>query len=137
MRCPDCCKFVSMDCEAEAEFDEPSAEDVITGCAVEVRITNNCADCGTEMKEANFCLELEGAEPGDGEKTPHEKCKGKLALDLVCERSDHSDGAKNPRYARTFYGAEIHAVVTCDKCEIRYEVSAADECQASGMDELV
>ena len=137
MRCPDCCKFVSMDTETEPEFDEPSAEDVIAVCTVDVRITNNCADCGTELKEANFSLELEGAEPGDGEKTPHENCKGELTLDFVCERSDRSDSAKNPRYARTFYGVEVTVEVKCEKCGFKHNAVVSDECQASGMDELV
>jgi len=135
MRCSDCNKFVSMDTEAEPEYEEPEAEEVLSGCAVDVRITNNCADCGTELKEANFCIELEGAEPGDGEKTPHSKCKGDLALDFVITRSDRSDGAG--RYARTFYGVEVEVEVSCNKCGFEHSQKASDECQASAMDELV
>jgi len=53
-RCPDCNKFVSYD---DGDVDVQS-EDVESGeVRVEVRIVKTCAECGTELKEANFDLE--------------------------------------------------------------------------------
>src|SRR5687767_14393235 len=52
MRCPDCNKFVSFDTEADPETNIDVAEDgAITG---DVRIANNCQECGTELKEGTF-----------------------------------------------------------------------------------
>jgi len=56
-RCPDCNKFVSYDDgtepEAEADVDETGH---ITGT---VRIALTCAECGTELREASFDLDVD------------------------------------------------------------------------------
>jgi hypothetical protein len=71
MRCPDCNKFVSNnEADPEVQDDSPALED--GGVSVEVRIVNECADCGTELTEANFeqtvdfDAEVVKAHTGDG-----------------------------------------------------------------------
>ncbi len=61
MRCPDCNKFVSQ---------EPGDVDVVTeDCDggqinVECRITQNCSECGTELKEGTITIEHEVSDEG-------------------------------------------------------------------------
>lgn len=55
MRCPDCSKFVSMETgdpevnSLEAEFSDGSIR-----VSSDVRVTRNCADCGTELKDHTY-----------------------------------------------------------------------------------
>lgn len=128
MRCPDCNKFVSMDAESDPEFDEPTPEQVLEGCSVDVRITNNCAECGTELKEANLSIELPAGEE-------HDEHIDDLELEFSVERTDEGGG----RYKKSYYGVSITAIVTCKAktCAFKHEVTAEDKCQAAAMDELV
>lgn len=61
MRCPDCNKFVSFDTEQDPEESNASI-DAQGHVAINVRIVNSCADCGTELKEAEFVLESDAFE---------------------------------------------------------------------------
>jgi hypothetical protein len=58
MRCPDCNKFVSFDVdgdpEVELEADESTGE--VTGT---VRIVNACQECGAELTEATFDVDVD------------------------------------------------------------------------------
>jgi hypothetical protein len=68
MRCPDCNKFVSYG-EAEVEVSaEELNEDAVSA---EVRVMLPCAECGTELKEANLTAEEDldhACAPEDSEK---------------------------------------------------------------------
>lgn len=56
MRCPDCNKFVSYDESAEPEVNDLQiSEGNVTG---QVRVLLTCAECGTELKEANFDIDV-------------------------------------------------------------------------------
>lgn len=61
MRCPDCNKFVAYD-----DSNEPEADDVdidrdghVSGS---IRVYLTCAECGTDLKEANFDLDVDMSE---------------------------------------------------------------------------
>jgi hypothetical protein len=62
MRCPDCMKFVGLETEVpepdvdlEIEFDEDGASLSLGGI---VRVVRNCAECGQELKGADFDIAL-------------------------------------------------------------------------------
>ncbi len=59
-RCPDCNKFVSLetqDPEIELEIDDDGADSTTATISGSVRVVRQCADCGTEMTEANFDID--------------------------------------------------------------------------------
>lgn len=139
MRCPDCNKFVSLE-EGDAEVNDLAVgED--GNVSVQVRIANCCAECGQELKEANF----------DCEQDHTEECKGhqgeghELAIEEnSSERTSRSGYFKagkwvsaGGRYAKTMYGFSLTYTITCS-CDNKFTVDGTieDEIQASGMDEL-
>lgn len=145
MRCPDCNKFVSFDSETDPEIsDEAVAEDGTV--TANVRIVNNCSECGTELKEATLELDL----PADKEliahiaKCPDAKKPDGLTVDEISgsrtdriQRTDrHGKPIRNPRYMRRYYGADITASVAC-ACGETIQLHGQVETQASGMEELV
>lgn len=106
MRCPDCSKFVSMDSETEPEVDnlEIDAEGHITAS---VRIQNNCADCGTTLKEGSFDVE------SDLDATILEAHKGEgheLSVETSSSERTQEGGG---RYAKSYYGAKLEVTVEC------------------------
>lgn len=128
MRCPDCQKFVGMDADSEPEESgDLNVDPENNSVDVSVRITNNCADCGTELKEAEIALEfaVDGLSAHDGDG--HE-------LEVECEydRTERSEGKGRGR--RTFYGVHATATVTC-KCGWEATAEASEDVQASGMEE--
>lgn len=136
-RCNDCNKFVSYDTETEPEensADEAPDSDGVVNC--EVRISNNCAECGTEMREASFDLSFDfsGAEfdnhkpqEEDEEESEHE-----LEVSIDYERDVRTEGSG--RRLRTFYTVRATAHLSC-KCGWSDSRTAEDEIQASAMDE--
>lgn len=134
MRCPDCTKFVSME-TGDPEVNNVEVDD--SGhVTAEVRIVRNCADCGTELKSADFTLEgdvdAEFADAHSGEGHTLEAEEGDS------EATERSEG--RGRGLRSFYGVELQVNVKCGcKAEEADETSItlADEMQASAMDECV
>lgn len=131
MRCPDCNKFVSYDDSSEPEAELEVDEQTISGT---VRIVLTCQDCDTELKEATFDIDSpwEGGEYHTGDE--HE-----LALNIVStELTSRNTPARSPRYSKTFYGhsTEVEITCSCGKLEGVNE-TLEDDCQASGMEELV
>ncbi len=53
MRCPDCNRFVSQEA-GEPEVDDSTSDMQVS---LSVRIVQNCAECGTELKEATLEIE--------------------------------------------------------------------------------
>jgi len=133
MRCPDCNKFVAFE-EMDPEVDLSVDEDA--NVSAEIRIVNSCAECGTELKEATFDLEQDKAEEcgdhiGEGHSLEIEEEDP--------ERDQKSEGSKNPRYAKTFYGFRVAYVISCgcsEKEPFKCQGELSDYVQASGMDEL-
>jgi hypothetical protein len=129
LRCEQCNKFAAYDTDGEPEISsEEVNEDAQVTC--EVRIVNTCADCSTEMTEANFSFEF----TVDELVTHREKCKkvGDYELDIAGERTDSGGG----RYAKRMYGVDITAKVTCP-CGEEFEATEHQEIAASHMDALV
>lgn len=130
-RCPDCNKFASI------EEEEPEVEsiDINDGqISASVRITNNCAECGTEMTEAQLEIE-DQLESSLLEKHHGNKHEMSIEEDGV-ERDQRTEG--KGRGLRTFYGARITYKVTCS-CSKNdtpiHEGELYDDVQASSMDE--
>lgn len=144
MRCPDCNKFVSNE-EAEPEVD--SVEYVDGSVTASVRIHNDCAECGTELSEATLDLEQDISDEIEKHVCAKREAEQEPEFEVSedgAERTSRSGYYKKGvwvpsggRYAKTFYGAEIQATVTCGHCqETVATVSLADEVQASSMDPL-
>ena len=129
MRCPDCNKFVSFDSDEDPEINdlEVDSDGLITGS---VMIKNNCAECGTELTEAQFDIgeqaKLEGHEVKEG-------CSFEVEENSA-ERDIKTDG--KGRYTRTYYGVRAEFKVSCE-CGFETSVEWEDFCQASSMDQLV
>jgi hypothetical protein len=149
-RCPDCNKFVSFeeeDPEVNLDVDE---EGTVTG---DVTINNNCGECGTALRTANFDVEndvaveafaahvraakekakkkaKEGEKPEEIEHTLEVENNGS-------ERTQRQDGKPGTpsRYRRTFYGFSVAFEVKCSCGNFNYEGTIADDVQGSGMDE--
>lgn len=131
MRCPDCNKFVSNEQgEPELDLSVTQGDDGEAELSGSVRLTLNCADCGSELAEANPDIEEtvqmehnEGCEGGD------------LSVeDESAEAVDRYDAAKNPRYSRHYYGAEITCTIKCS-CGAEVEHTFTVEEQASGFEQ--
>jgi hypothetical protein len=138
MRCPDCSKFVGLDTDGDPEvgLDMDGATGQVTG---EIRIVNACAECGSELTEVNFNVEVDfpaaeahmaanvnaSGEPGGDHELELE--------DAEITRTERSEG--KGRGAKTFYGAEGTLTVKC-KCGFSEDQAWSDECQASYMDQL-
>ena len=119
--CPNCAKMVAL------EFQDPEEESLeldvesrkVTG---QVRIVRQCADCGTDMKEATLDLEVE---------IP--KCCGKGLEDeveLVLNRLEEGGS----RYQKSYFGAEGEIKAKC-KCGQPLAVQWSDKVAASEMEE--
>ncbi len=128
MRCPSCNKFVGYEeVEPEMEFSIDADGHVIGS----VRIVNACQECGEELKEAVFDIDFA---PKIDEK--HKDHAFGVELNDI-ERTCRSEGKR--RGTKTFYGAKVEIVVTCDDCEggpVVASLSWSDDEQASSMDEL-
>ena len=143
MRCPDCNKFVSFE-EQDTEISslELHEDGSISG---EVRLANNCQDCGTELKEG-YC-EIEDSLANIKEVFEH-KCDEEL---LTPEKKamgpgwsmEESDSYRDQRYegkgrgTRTFYIGIVNVELTCDRCDEIVQHELQCELQASAMEELV
>lgn len=127
-RCNDCNKFASLDTDVEPEVQEDTLNED-SGCLsfdVSVRITNNCSDCGAELREAV----LDVSDTFDTE--PEEGMEYTIEVDEL-SRIDRSEG--KGRSVKTFYGFEATVVLSGDGEELERK-SIGDDIQASHMDEL-
>lgn len=133
MRCPDCSKFVSMDTETEPDVREDWNGSKGEG-SVDVRIVNCCAECGNELKEANFEFTIDVS---DLKHDPplSDDVKDNSTLDVDVSRTHRVQGAG--RGAKTFYGVEVSWKVLSSDGDVLAEGTEDDECPASAMDELL
>ncbi len=137
-RCPDCNKFVGYD-QAEPEMDiQVDVEKDADGHPCEAHVTGivrlvlNCADCGSELAEANLDVDHDVAilHIGDGE---HEA----QIVDESADSTDRYDGKPGTpsRYRRHYYGADITGEIKCS-CGAASKLECAVEEQASGFEQL-
>lgn len=133
MRCPDCSKFVSYDDSGDPEVDVTIDEDGnISGT---VRIILTCAECGTELKAADFDVseKFEGWEGHVGDKHDLSVETGSSSI------SQRRDNPGRPaRYQRQYYGHETSLEIHCScQADTVDTVEFADDTMASGMEECV
>lgn len=150
MRCPDCNKFVPFDSESDPEIDLDISDRVVTGS---VRITNNCEDCGQELKEATFDVDEDfndviedhwkahgwkggKAKPPEGHREFDVSDDGGSRTDEYQTTDRNGKKIKNYRYMKHLYGATVTIAVTCE-CGETFEREWSDNIPGSGMDELV
>lgn len=110
MRCPDCSKFVSFDTDTEPEVDATEVDDE-GHVTFDARIVNNCAECGTELTEYTFNVEVdltdavgahqtealdEAAQVADqakvdGKPAPEAEKHNDLKVEVECDRNDRRE----------------------------------------------
>ena len=126
MRCESCNKFVAQDAGDIEVGDEQVLDGQFT-CTV--RITQCCAECGTELKEANFDVEAEVPELKDCTGDGHEVEPNTEGID------NDSSSVGSGRYRQTFYGFKGEVTFACS-CGKTAKVDVQDAVAASAMDEL-
>jgi hypothetical protein len=140
MRCPDCNKFVSFD-EGEPEV-ESIEVDESGNVRAEVRIVNNCSECGQELKDGRFEFDADHSEEcKEHQGTGHELSIEETSSDRTGRSGYFKKGvfvSAYGRYAKTFYGVEVSYEITCS-CNDEFKVTGtfSDEMQGSSMEELV
>lgn len=147
MRCNDCNKFVSFDSESDAEINVTvDDEGVITG---DVTFTNNCAECGTELKQGTLDIECdlsqqivdhrdekkEAGEPVVDHDTLDVEDDGGQRFDEMQDTDRRGKKIKNVRYMKHLYGVEIEFTVTC-KCGETFTQTWRDSLPGSAMEEM-
>jgi transcription initiation factor TFIIIB Brf1 subunit/transcription initiation factor TFIIB len=141
-KCPNCPQFTGKNVENDPEDNlEVSDDGVVTGT---VRIYNACEECGTELEETTFDVEIDlsdlVAEHRKECKNLKEKGDG-LSLSANVSRTDEAGRDRygkpiaNPRYRKRMYGIEVEAHLTCDACGEQFaDGDFEDSVQASGME---
>jgi hypothetical protein len=159
MRCPDCNKFVSLELADEPEAELEVSEGVVSGT---VRLVRQCADCGTELKEASFDVEVslptlvehaaevaakrEEREKERKEKEDEAKATGKEIADEDEDEDDEhemevdvdeSQGTEEGggRWKKSFFGVEVTFTAKCS-CGKEEQGNFEDKIAASHMDEI-
>ena len=145
MRCDSCNKFVAFDTETDPESDvDIDSEGVVSGT---VRITNNCEECGQEMKEATFYVDVDLSDEFAGHINEHkDDVDGAHSPELTFEatRTDRfvsktrtGKAITNSRYMKHMYGAEGTIDVKCSCGGWEHSQEWYDEVAASAMEELM
>lgn len=161
MRCNDCNKFVGLELqdepEAELEVDEGG---LVTGS---VHLVRECAECGTELKEGNFTVEVlvpafvehmqkHVDDRADADKVFADKAKAAKAAGQPEPESDNVDDEEEfeasvevdsseatekggGRYKKSYFGVLVNFTLTCS-CGFESTGTYEDEMAASEMDEL-
>ncbi len=128
-RCPDCNKFVGVemaDPELELEVD---SDGLVTGT---VRLVRTCADCNSELAEANVDIEVQA------ELVHAEGCKQEAGLEIEDEEAESDDRYEGKgRGQKHFYVANITGKVKCEDCAAVAEFETSVEVQASAFESLV
>jgi len=153
MRCPDCSKFVPFDSDADPEVEIEFDADAYTVSGT-VRITNNCEECGQELTEMTFDVDIDVSDEvkkhwttvGDW-KDGDPPLEGHTGVEMANDDASRSDRyettdrrgktIKNARYQKHLYGAEMALTFTCECGEQFHDEQWSDEVPGSAMDELV
>lgn len=137
-RCPDCNHFVGL------ENQEPEVDARIEGDSVEgdVRVVLACAECGTELKEANLEFSelidhiCDGELPKDQEPVSLDDYSAEPE-DSYATKDRHGKPIKNPRYRTHFWGADVSLELHCNRCGEDWTQNVTVEEAASAMEDLV
>ena len=144
MRCSDCNKFVSYG-DPEIESNISLNGDRIEGS---IRVALTCAECGGELKENEFEVDI------DLDNQPHE-CEGyhpplkewedrfELDDDPETETIDYFQSTdrrgkpiKSARYQKHMIGVKATFSITCNRCKKSFTVEESYEEQASAYTEI-
>jgi membrane protein involved in colicin uptake len=131
MRCPDCNKFVGYDDSNEPEADDADvdADGRVSGT---VRVYLACAECGTELKEANFDLESDFTEI----VTQHKADVAEALADKIRDAVDTAEAKAEAEgvEAQERAAAEAREAVeeAHEECELECEVEAEMTSRAIG-----
>jgi hypothetical protein len=125
MRCPDCNKFVAYDDSNEPEADDADvdAEGRVSGT---VRVYLACAECGTELKEANFDLESDFTDS----VTAHKQTVADKLTDAVdnavsaAEAKAKAEGKTESEIEQAGQAAKEAVEEAHEECELEAEVEA-------------
>jgi Zn ribbon nucleic-acid-binding protein len=134
MRCPSCEKFTALEMGEEpevnidVEYDTEGKQALVSGT---VRIVRNCAECGDEMKEAEFDVEMQI--DVDGWNLTEETGKD---VNVEAENVEAIEETGKGSRPKTSYGASMDVVVKLKDKEIARE-KWRDTIAASSMTELV
>ena len=141
-KCPNCPQFTSKDTDVDPELDAQVDDDGLV--RVNARIANACSECGEELEETSFDLEIDLS--GEIQEHRDSKHKGKsttLEVDADGSRTDELQTKdrkgrpiKRSRYMRRLYGIDVEATVTCE-CGETFTGRDSEHTTASGMDSLV
>ena len=145
MRCPDCGIFVSYGGDYEPEIESEEIDEAeLRG---EVRVVLDCADCGGELKELVMEYEVEiehdcpaAATDAENEEADEDQYEIQATSTQFTDRQQttdrHGKPIRNPRYQRTYYGAEITTTIQCTRCEEEFDVETEVEDMASSFEEI-
>ena len=135
MRCSNCNKFASLEAgevvpDVSVESDEVHGIVECSSVSGEVRIALVCADCGEELKETTFevnlSLELEHGE----------ECEGSdLDVDFEPESVEKFE-PPNAKRQTHWWGAAGTATVECGSCHGKVSADWSNYAKSSEMDEL-
>jgi hypothetical protein len=142
--CPDCRPFAPKNTDNDAEPDLSYDKDsqTVTGT---VRIHNDCENCGQELEETTFEIEIDCKEVIEKHKKEHPTESHSFDEDdITVERYDDTlrkdrrgKEIKNPRYWSRLYGVNVSVQLQCSCGEDIDEVTFSDSTKASYMDSLV
>jgi hypothetical protein len=131
MRCPQCNRWPQLE-----QLDPDSSVDLngdsITG---DVRIILACAECGTEIKDAEFNVDIDVSEVMARHDCPNEDVGTGWFADVIVENTSRQH-PPNARRRKTFYGFDLTATLKCNCGEVEETFEESDEVQASHMNEL-
>lgn len=147
MRCENCQKFVGIE-ERDPEINSVEVDDE-GHISVEASFVNECAECSSDLRSAEFTLEADCQAAGEHIKEIHEASDGEADSEhelsaeddggsRTCRQGYYAEGKfipKGGRYGKTFYGVEVVVTVSCSCGKFTEDVTLSDEVQASGMDE--
>jgi hypothetical protein len=138
MRCPDCAKFVSYDDPQTIDIQDYRLGDDDDPPSGEFTVSLTCAECGTELKQAEVAMEFPNFDPEYWavELGKHDGSKHQIELDIDEFDADTTYEGKG-RYAKTFYGATGVLDVRCSCGGTFNGLPFHGYVQASDMDEQV
>lgn len=132
-RCADCNKWVSLETDEPQEDSIDVSDDGVV--SIDVTVSRNCADCGTEMKNYNFQTEDQIDESWVAEHA-HDDAQDNGHGEWSVETSDlESTETGGGRYSKNMIGFSCTATVTC-KCGATTDVILSDSVSASEFEEV-
>jgi hypothetical protein len=138
IRCNDCRKFASINSESdpvvsEEEFDKESG--MFTAA---IRMVNECADCGQELQEDNYDLQLDFSDLLKKHDCPEKETGEGWCAEIEESRRTVREEPPNATRRVKFYGVEVDVRVVCNCEEAVAETKTfTAETKASHLDVLV